>query len=410
MPRGIYPEIFFKDPSVKKSLVDIWRYIDLYTLEWFEDEDPAKYEPALDLFVILPPLFYEGVFIKGLFASQGVDILLNEIPQLPTLFHSIGNSMWSSHSWSLNADATFSCYPNAKRSEWFYKENPEHSNRIIIPAAVGADFTDEYVIAPQPVPEKDIDILCISRLNPIKNIPFVAEALKIYRKKYPPPNIYMTLIVGKNFDENLEGLDRVEKGELKAVEDILGKTSDYINLVPKADFYKELPTYYSRSRSFLLASLIEGKNRTLSEAMSSNIPVICFDAFNQYTRGDAPAFPEGAGEYAPFDPEGLADSIHHVLHHSEKYTPRKRYLQNSGRWRFFNTCVDSFPYYEKSLPDYQRGNHFHNVWLDLAVQAQYQMSLHEYIYSQTVNRCRARGLKGIRDLFRLYFKRFHIPL
>jgi hypothetical protein len=53
---------------------------------------------------------------------------------------------------------------------------------------------------PTPVPfvPKEYDVICVSRMHDLKNLPMIAAALKVYRQKYRP--IRMVLIVGKAFD------------------------------------------------------------------------------------------------------------------------------------------------------------------------------------------------------------------
>jgi glycosyltransferase involved in cell wall biosynthesis len=234
---------------------------------------------------------------------------------------------------------------------------------------------------------------------------FWHRSLKTYRRKYAP--IRMALIVGKPFDVNFQGLAPHELEQLRQVETILEHPRDYIDFVPQARYVEELPRYYSRAKLCVLGSLLEGKNRAIYEAMSCNTPVVCFRQFNQYARGDTPAFPAGAGLCAAeFDPESLADTFHQVLQNEVQFRPRQRFLESSGRKHFFNRCVDSFPYYERALPDYARGGHFANLWLDLAVQANYQLSLNDFLYNRNPRLSHVRGLKAIAEMLKFYFTRF----
>jgi hypothetical protein len=122
---------------------------------------------------------------------------------------------------------------------------------------------------------------------------------------------------------------------------------------------------------------------------------------------EAPAFPDRAGLYAPdFDAESLADTFHQVLQNETSFHPRRRFLETSGRKNFLNRCLDSFPYYENALPDYARGQHVGNLWLDLAVQANYQLSLIDFLYARNHRISHVRGLKAIDDMLRFYFGRF----
>lgn len=424
MLAGRYPVDYFSNCGIHKPLAEIYADLDAFTMEYFEDE-PAFHE-RIDVWVLVPPLLYEGHFLKGIFFSQSVDFLHKLYPQLPQLFFSIANSQWCNYPWSRQADAYFTLYPNPRREAWFRKTNPQRAGKILIPLQ-DADFTHEYAMAPVPFVPKEYDVICVSRMHDLKNLPTIAAALKVYRQKYRP--IRMVLVVGKAFDLNFNGLTEGELAELRKVETILQHPRDYIEFVPQARHADELPGYYSRAKLCVLGSLIEGKNRALFEAASCNTPAVCFRQFNQYARGarrdadeppssdrtpesgnpdvPAPAFPEGAGLYAPeFDAEALADTFHQLLQNETAFRPRRRFLETSGRKNFLNGCVERFPYYRTALPDYVPGQHAGNLWLDLAVQANYQLSLFDFLYDRNHRLSHVRGLKAVDDMFRFYLGRF----
>jgi len=318
-----------------------------------------------------------------------------------------------------------------------------------------------------PFVPKEYDVICVSRMHDLKNLPMIASALKVHRQKYRP--IRMVLIVGKAFDVNFKGLTAGELTELRKIEAILQHPRDYLEFVPQARYGDELAGYYSRSKLCVLGSLLEGKNRAIFEALSCNTPVVCFRQFNQYARGGGPdatrrespdaetadrgspghtsdlppsdsgvgrpapdektgggasaavhspeelgkagamvhAFPDGAGLYAPeFDAESLADTFHQVLQNEKAFRPRRRFLETGGRKNFFQRCVDSFPYCAMALQDCVRGQHVGNLWLDLAVQANYQLSLIDFLYDRNHRLSHVRGLKSIDEMLKFYRGRF----
>ena len=156
-----------------------------------------------------------------------------------------------------------------------------------------------------------------------------------------------------------------------------------------------------------LVAAVHLANEAIYEAMSCNTPVVCFRQFNQYVRGDAPAFPVGGGLYAPeFDAESLADTLHEAIGNHGDFHPRRCFLEQSGRKNVFNLCLDSFPYYELALPGYQRGRHVQNLWLDLAIQDNYQLSLLDFIFDRNHLVSRVQGLNNIAKMFDFYFRRF----
>ena len=46
------------------------------------------------------------------------------------------------------------------------------------------------------------------------------------------------------------------------------------------------------------------------------------------------------------------------------------------------------------------------MWLDLAVQANYQLSLNDFLYNRNPRLSHVRGLKAIAEMLKFYFTRF----
>jgi hypothetical protein len=192
--------------------------------------------------------------------------------------------------------------------------------------------------------------------------------------------------------------------ELAAMRQILGRVEDYLDLLGYVDHWLELPRFYSRAKVYVLASLIEGKNRTIGEAMACNVPIVCFREFNQFARQGYPVFPDGTGLYAAYDPESLADTIHTVLEGVHSFSPRLNYLKQSGRRNFLNQCIDTIPYYRNALPDFVPGQHIQNPWIDVAVHRNYGKDLHSFIYRPGPGLARGRGLPDVRRMLEYYRK------
>jgi glycosyltransferase involved in cell wall biosynthesis len=361
MPKGIPFYEYFQDPDIKKPIEEIYSDLDRYTMETYEDDDLTRF--TIDLFVLIPPVLYEGVFLKGMLFTQSADMVIRRYPDVQKLFFVMAYSMWSSYPWSALADFYFTCYNNPQRDEWFRSTNKGRGGKVHLPLE-DSDYTNEYNMAPLLGLEKDIDVIAVARLHIGKNVPMIAEMIKLYREKYNKP-IRLTLVVGKDFDINWSGLDESEKEELRKVEAILEHPNEYIDFVPRTfqissdPNMKSMPHYYSRAKVCVLGSLLEGKNRSIKEAMSCNVPVMTFRQFNQYQRNGEPAFPEGGGLYIPeFDVESMADTLHELLENYGDFKPRQQYLRHAGRKKFLNICMDSIPYYENNLPGYKKGeNH-----------------------------------------------------
>lgn len=389
MPRGRYPREYFATPAQAKPIEEIYRDLDGFTFEILPDEPEAFGRIAF--VVVVPPVVYEGRFLKGLFFSQGVDVLQAEFPALADLFHSLAWTMWSSFPWSSSADGLLTIYDNHERERWFDRRRPG-DRRPRIPLA-NPDFTHEYLMAPVPVPAKDIDVLCVSRLHDVKNVPMLAKALRTYRRKYGRA-IRMTLVLGKRGTAGLDNLTAHEAQQWRQVEAILGRPEDYLEVVGHVE-HRDLVKYYCRARVVVLGALLEGKSRVLSEAMACDTPVVCFEEFNRYARNGSDAIPAGAGLYASFDAESLADTLAAVLADGGDFTPRHSYLRSSGRMRFVNRCLDALPYYRSELPEFEPNAHDRNVWLDLAVQHTYGRSFHDFVYQSDGPLHRTHGVKGV---------------
>jgi glycosyltransferase involved in cell wall biosynthesis len=395
MPKGDYNRQipYNTNPNINKPIEEIYGDLDAYTVEVFEDEPDMP--TGLTFTVILPPCLYEGKFIKGIYFSEGVDILNKHLPQLSDAFFSIANSRWCNYPWSKTADAYFGVYPNSQREAWFRKNHPEHFKKVIIPIQ-DAEFTNDYYMQPNRFIQKDIDVICVSRMDLDKNIPMLAKGLKIYRQKYPNNHIKMTWIVCHSFDfRKPETMDEYHQERWQEILAVVPNIEDYI--IPRRMMsYDQVRNHYNRAKVDILGSLLEGTNRSIHEAMSCNVPVICFDAFNKYLRGEeGVVIPEKAGLYAEFDPESVADRIYQVLQNQDYFKPRLGYLKHFGRRNFFNLCLDSFDYYRENVPDYQSGNAFNNLWLDLAVQHHYGVSLFDFIYYRRPEYAVIHGMDNI---------------
>jgi len=190
--------------------------------------------------------------------------------------------------WSEQADAYFTLYDSKHRENWFRRTKSDRGKKRFIPLQ-DADWTNEYAMAPVPLKAKDIDVLCVSSVYQVKNLPFLAKALKVYRQKYPSPLIRMTLVTGKkDLDVNFSSLDAGELNELRQMEETLVHLRDYIRFVGWVDHLPTLAEYYCRAKVVVMGSLVEGKNRVIHEAMCCNTPVVCCEELNWHIRGVAP--------------------------------------------------------------------------------------------------------------------------
>ncbi|MBQ8635625.1 glycosyltransferase [bacterium] len=409
--KGKYPTEYLINPNVNKPIEEIWNDIDSYSGEYFEDE---KYlHEKIDFFIPLPPLKYKGKITKGIFFSQALEYVLKLYPRLKEIFFCGAYTMWSSYSWCDKADFYLSCYENKPREEW-HKNKYQNKKDIIFVPLQDADFTNEYYMAPTFYEPKKIDVLTVSSLLPVKNLQLLAVASIIYERKYKK-KLRTTAIVGnKTLFKKGDGgfytanMEKGYKEEFEKLISIIKSRTENFNIIPWVD-YKDLPKYYSSAKCCVLASLIEGKNRSINEAMSCNTPIIVFKQHNQWARGEHPIFFGNSGELVDeFNPEALADTIYKVIHNQSKYSPRENYLRHNGRKNFINTLVHHIPYYTENIPEYSENNLYGNLWVDLAMQENYQIGFHDFLYGKNSAILHVRGLKAIDELVKFFYSRFGI--
>lgn len=409
---GVWPDSYMHNPNIDKPIEEIWDDLDAYSFEE-RFEDAEDLHRAIQFVVPIPPVIYKGKFLKGLFYSQGTRILLKKYPELKELFVVCANSMCFSYPWSEQADCYFTCYKNEAREKYYKNKYPNKSHIIMLPLQ-DADFLNEYQIAPTINTPKTIDVFCVSTPFPVKNLPMIAKSLLAYEKRYGR-RLKMVYAIGQRCTTKLSDgsldyskLSDYGKGPMREVDAILGDTKQYIDFVPYIE-YADLSRYYTASRVSVLGSLIEGKNRFISESMSCDTPIIVFKDFNKYSRGDYPVFFGNSGEYAPeFTPESLADTIHKVITNPEAYEPRKNYLAHNGRKNFARVLADSIPYYRENIPDYEPGKIMDNVWLDLACWDNYHLSYYDFLYGKKPALSHVIGLENIENLLKFYYSRFKL--
>jgi glycosyltransferase involved in cell wall biosynthesis len=411
MPVGAVPNEYFLNPSIEKPMEEIYAETNAFSCELLEESQRTYQE--IELYVVLPPLHYDGKWIKGIWFSPGADIILKHFPQAGEMFHTIADSQWCSYPKAQRTDALFSQYNNPARDQWFRHTTPDRSQKILIPKG-SADYVNERLFTPIPGQERDIDLLCVARLDVARNLPLLAQALKIYRQKYPAKKIMLTLITGQPWDFNPhQFLSEPEMMILREIESILIHPRDYIHFVKGYLYYEnEFRQHFARAKAYITASLFGWKGQRMPEAMCCNTPVICLKDYNRFVRGEEPALPEGAGKMAAYHPEALADAIYDVLENQDTFHPRQAYLKQGSRQHFLNTCIDAFPYYEKALPDYTPGKHHQNYWLDAAMQQTYQMSLYEMVTHQDLWKkpFRAQGMQAIDETLRTFHERCRPPV
>ena len=401
--KGRYQTDYFFNPNVNKPIEQIWDDIESYTGEFMEEE--IDLHDKIDFVIPIPPLNYENKIIKGVFFSQGCEYILKLFPDLKKIFFAAAYTMWSNYSWCDKADIYLACYENKER-EIYHKNKYQNKKDIIFVPLQDADFTNEYMMAPTFNTPKTIDVLCVSTPAQVKNVPMLANALLEYKRKYKKVLNAVWVMGVKSDKKDFSDIREDYRLEIKKVKDII-KNEGYITIIPFVP-YIELAKYYSSAKCCVLASLFEGKNRSINESLSCNTPVVLFKEHNQYARGNYPIFSENSGELADYSPEALCDSIHKVITNQKNYSPRKNYLKFNGRKNFVDILTSYIPYYKNAVEDYSKTKFHENLWIDLAVQDNYQISYHDFLYNKNPAIFHVRGIKNIASLVKFFYSRFNI--
>lgn len=251
---------------------------------------------------------------------------------------------------------------------------------------------------------KTIDLLFVSRVTRMKNLPMLIEAIQIYEKKYNY-KLKVTMVQGTPSDNQTTGAKNI----LNEIKLKYGELENYINVVDKVP-YSQMSKYYTSAKFTILTSLIEGKNRALHESMSCNTPVIVFKDHNKYARGEHELFYENSGLYVnEFSPEALADVIYDGLsNYDGRFFPRRAYLKHNGRKNFINKCVDSIPYFKENLPEYTFGAIQDNLWVDLAMQDNYQISFNDFLYGKNLAIQQVKVHEEEHGLVDFFYSRFKV--
>ena len=157
-------------------------------------------------------------------------------------------------------------------------------------AAAGREIRARYGI-PAEVPL----FLFVGRLNKLKNILFLADALRVFRDRF---GAFHMLFVGDGQDRE-ELLDRLAADGL----------SDRVTLVPRVADREDLARHYAAASLFLFPSLYDASSLVQIEAASQSLPGI-------FLRGAATAatVEDGvSGLLSEHTPEAFAARIHDAL-------------------------------------------------------------------------------------------------
>jgi hypothetical protein len=378
-PRQYPIDLLTHDLDAETCLADRLTQHQQYTKECLSGEED-RFE-TIDIQVILPPLQYQNRFVKGLYYSQGTEVLAQELKDLSVYYYAIADSQWGAYPWSRSADAYFTLYENPEYLAHFQAHaTPPEAIRYI--PCQAADHINEMIFTPLDQVEKDIDLFCMTHYLEGGHLALVATALKAYRQTYPESPIRLYLATGHEYDLNFSHLNAIEMETLRAIQTILIHPRDYIHFVSGNLNQEELTHYLNRSKALLFPHLVGEKGIILHQAMSTNVPIICFKNFNEGLRGNQIPLPAEAGVCCEFNTDSLVQAIHDVLAcQPDSFHPRKAYLREFGKNRFFDTCLNAFQdCYLDVIPHFSEYAPHQHYWLHQAMTSNYGLTLYDFLF------------------------------
>jgi len=159
--------------------------------------------------------------------------------------------------------------------------------------AVIHNGTDTDRFSPREKEKNSNQILWIGRFTPGKGVEYLIDAFNILIKNHPD---FKLLMIGRgHLKENIE----------QKIQDLtLNKNIIIKEFVPNS----ELPAIYQDSDVFVLSSLNEGVPRTVLEAMSCGVPIVCTEL------PQLVSVVEGCGLLVPVeDSQALAEGISKII-------------------------------------------------------------------------------------------------
>jgi glycosyltransferase involved in cell wall biosynthesis len=166
-----------------------------------------------------------------------------------------------------------------------HKISPEKIR--VIPNYVNTD-----VFRPMPEIQKEFDLVCVAKADPVKNLDSLIDALSLL--KIRGEKVRLMLIGGCSTDETLR--QKIQEQSLEVT--FKGNISNY-----------ELPHFLNKAKAFILPSHFEGHPKALLEAMSCGLPCI-----GTNVEGIREEIRHGeTGYLCDTDPQSIAKAIQNVL-------------------------------------------------------------------------------------------------
>lgn len=335
-------------------------------------------DEALTLFALAPPVFDEGVLLKGLLVSHTLDPLFESIPGLGELYEGVSTTYATT--WPRSRQATFlmTQWRNDEREIAFRARHPDRHHQLVLPFGP-ADLTSQYFFHPDDTPP-DIDVLVVARDVPEKRLDLLVEAIELVSRRLSAPLKVAWITAHPHSPEG---------HALAALCDHVGP----------AEYWTQMPGWYRRSKVLVVAAGDEGKSRAMAEAMACDCPVVCFEDYGRPSRGETPVLPSGAGVVAKDRQAGaLADALLETFELRSALTPRRGWLEISGRGSVIDACYRASLDAQRSFAQAGSLPSVRSSWLDAACWKTHGHSFHDQIHERDGVTSLATGLASARAL------------
>lgn len=247
----------------------------------FENLDGFKvvrFKPMIKIFgnSIVPLMFNKLIHNKNrfdvihahshLFFSTNLCALVKTFGSAPLVITNHGLNSQTAPSWFqniFNATGAIWTFKRADRIICYTKEEKRELVSLGISGdkiAVIHNGINTDIFIPKEDTKNYVRLLWIGRFTQGKGVEYLVDAFKILKHRYP----YLKLLmVGKG--PNRERI--IRKINLSGLNDSI--------IIKDSIPYSEIPGVFQKSDVFILPSLQEGVPRTILEAMSCSIPIVC---------------------------------------------------------------------------------------------------------------------------------------
>lgn len=302
-------------------------------MKWKRLKYLLKDNRAVPLYTLQRPLIEKGDLINmgiALVGSKMVDDFCDMLEDKRDHWFIVSISQSPDLGESINAD--LHVYPNTELNEEYLLSPPGKEGIPFLNTCCGC-FVSPDLFYKEDI-DKRYDLLLITKTLPFKRAKLFIETLK------ENPDLTGTLITfGIISRENKSKSQKYTKSLRELIANYNLPNLNYININSKehknedgsyvvGELSKdEIRKLINQSKIYLLTSRAEGFNRSFSEALCSDIPVLVMDDLEG---GMLSRFREGMGEISKPNPKAIGYKVRYMLENPQDYKPREAYLNEMG--------------------------------------------------------------------------------